>query len=275
MASSASDPVVNICSSTACAPPSLDAQLLPTTITANNNLPPKQSASRFVSLDCLRGIAIILMILANYGTGGPFNHSKWDGLSLADVACPLFVFSMGCAMGLTIDRPTPRLKVLSKAAVRTLKLLLLGWYVKDVLGGRFDLDVWRTGTVLGRLGLAYMLTTCSVLACPCATSAAFWGRGADELTAYPTQWLAMGIITSAYLLLISLLRVPSGAPDAPWCPSAYFGPGFRANVTHSDGSHLACSGGATGYLDRLLLGEEHMRATTCVLPPPPYDEPAP
>ena len=99
----------------------------------------KKKKKRVGCLDALRGVAITLMILANYGSGGPFAHSHWDGLSLADLAMPLFVFSMGCAMAFTTDRqleglrcggtggaaPLPStLPLLRRAARRAGKLVL-------------------------------------------------------------------------------------------------------------------------------------------------------
>ena len=256
------------------------AALLPTPDADSCNAPQKPAASlrrvRFASLDCLRGLAIVLMILSNYGTGGDksawwifyvFRHSKWDGLSLADLACPLFVFSMGCAMAFSIDRPTTveaRKKAFRKALVRGIKLWLLGWFVKDILEGTFDVDKWRVGSVLGRLGASYVGVACVALLLPGRPPRELPADGApplrlEEVSAFGAQWAVMGALTLLYLLVIFLLRVPG-------CPTGYFGPGL--NRTSASGELFpSCSGGATGYIDRAVYGLPHMRTSTCGGPP--------
>lgn len=42
--------------------------------------------------------------------------------------------------------------------------------------------------------------------------------------------------------------------DVPGCPTGYFGPGGLEN----DSFYHNCTGGATGYIDRLILGSTHM-----------------
>ena len=130
----------------------------------NNNASQKGPKMRVLSLDALRGVAITLMILANYGTGGPFNHSPWNGLSLADLAMPLFVFSMGCAIAFTVDLSSkPWRRTISRSAWRATKLVLLGWLIKNPVAGHWDFASWRLGSVLGRLGLCYFITSCIAL----------------------------------------------------------------------------------------------------------------
>ena len=60
-------------------------------------LVPPQTTQRVLSLDTFRGISIFIMIFVNYGGGGYwfFQHSPWDGLTVADLVFPWFIWIMG------------------------------------------------------------------------------------------------------------------------------------------------------------------------------------
>lgn len=81
---------------------------------------------RLRSLDAIRGLAIVIMLLA----GNPFprehlwtqlRHPEWHGLSFADLFFPLFLFAVGAAMTLSSRSGSPR-QVLRRAVI----LVLLG-----------------------------------------------------------------------------------------------------------------------------------------------------
>src|SRR3954447_9577484 len=72
--------------------------------------------NRLVSLDLLRGLAVAGMILVNEMSGmeskGPVYstllHSRWDGLTLADLVFPAFLMMMGVSVPLSFgDRNDP------------------------------------------------------------------------------------------------------------------------------------------------------------------------
>ena len=186
--------------------------------------------------------------------------------------------------------------------------MLLGWLIKNPVAGHWDFASWRLGSVLGRLGLCYFITSCIALApgpsshsrgernrTPASdeASAAPWldrrrahdvredawrgeglcgrrlAREVPELASggTPRQCAIVVAVQFVYLLLVLLLH-------APGCPAGYFGAGCvhadsggtcivpdRDSATNA--SLLNCSGGATGYIDRQLLGPAHMRRTTC------------
>jgi len=51
-----------------------------------------------ISLDVFRGLSVAIMIFVNYGGGGYyfFNHSIWNGLTVADlVDCLVIVLKKG------------------------------------------------------------------------------------------------------------------------------------------------------------------------------------
>lgn len=63
-----------------------------------------QDKKRLKSLDTFRGIAIVMMIFVNSGGGGYFliEHATWDGLHIADVVFPWFLWIMGVCIPMSI-----------------------------------------------------------------------------------------------------------------------------------------------------------------------------
>jgi hypothetical protein len=61
------------------------------------------------------------------------------------------------------------------------------------------------------------------------------------------QWLVIVALTVMHTLLTFLLPVPN-------CPTGYLGPGGF----HNHSSSPNCTGGAAGYLDRIVFGERHI-----------------
>lgn len=57
------------------------------------------------------------------------------------------------------------------------------------------------------------------------------------------QWLIILVIVATHTLIIFLLPVPN-------CPRGYLGPGGYSQF----GQFENCTGGATGYIDRLVFG---------------------
>ena len=62
----------------------------------------KKSSERLMSLDTMRGLSLSLMIFVNYGGGGYWwlDHSSWNGLTVADLLFPWFMWMMGVSMAL-------------------------------------------------------------------------------------------------------------------------------------------------------------------------------
>jgi predicted acyltransferase len=59
---------------------------------------------RLACLDAFRGMAIVLMIFVNYGGGGYyfFDHAPWNGLTVADLLFPWFIWIMGTSMAISM-----------------------------------------------------------------------------------------------------------------------------------------------------------------------------
>ena len=64
----------------------------------------KQSR-RVKSLDAFRGLSITIMVFVNYGGGSYyfFNHSPWNGLTVADLVFPWFIWIMGVSLVISIQ----------------------------------------------------------------------------------------------------------------------------------------------------------------------------
>lgn len=94
---------------------------------------------RLAALDILRGFAVILMIIANNpGSSSyvlpPFAHAEWNGLTLADVVFPCFVFSIGVSLAFSLRRcnyqfsTTVVVRVLRRALVLLAISYGVGWF---------------------------------------------------------------------------------------------------------------------------------------------------
>lgn len=132
-------------------------------------------SQRLYSLDALRGFDM-LMIMGIEGvfgglakaTGSPFwttishqfVHPDWNGFHFYDLIFPLFIFLAGVAvpysLGRLIEKGVPKQKVLIKVIKRGLILVILGVIYNNGLKIQPVSEV-RFGSVLGRIGMAYML----------------------------------------------------------------------------------------------------------------------
>ncbi|MCM4166872.1 hypothetical protein KCTC52924_01726 [Arenibacter antarcticus] len=129
---------------------------------------------RLYSLDALRGFDMFWIIgaegifhnMANI-THSPFwnalshqfHHPAWHGFTFYDLIFPLFLFLAGVAtpysIGKQIEKGASRQNLLLKVVKRGLILVLLGIVYNNGLELHPIQDI-RFGSVLGRIGLAYM-----------------------------------------------------------------------------------------------------------------------
>ena len=88
-----------------------------------------------------------------------FTHPDWNGFHFYDLIFPMFLFMAGAAtpysVGRQLEKGEPRKKLLLRVIRRGLVLVLLGIIYNNGLHFRPWADV-RFGSVLGRIGLAYM-----------------------------------------------------------------------------------------------------------------------
>lgn len=132
------------------------------------------TSQRLYSLDALRGFDMFWIMGAeeivhsmSKASGSPFwqgfaeqlTHPAWNGFHFYDLIFPLFLFMAGVAtpysVGRELEKGKTRQQMLWRVIKRGLILVLLGLVVNNGLEIRPIADI-RFGSVLGRIGLAYM-----------------------------------------------------------------------------------------------------------------------
>ncbi|XP_070683667.1 heparan-alpha-glucosaminide N-acetyltransferase isoform X2 [Pempheris klunzingeri] len=226
----------------------------------DNILPPPPSPSkRLRSLDTFRGISLVIMVFVNYGGGRYwfFRHSSWNGLTVADLVFPWFVFIMGTSIALSVNSllraGSTRTSLLGKVVWRSLQLFIIGVFIinPNYCQGPLSWDNLRIPGVLQRLSWSYLVVACLDLLVArghldILTTDACWSPGLDILLYWPA-WLCVLLLEIAWLCFTFLLPVPD-------CPTGYLGPGGIGDM----GLYANCTGGAAGAIDRWLLGENHI-----------------
>jgi heparan-alpha-glucosaminide N-acetyltransferase len=91
---------------------------------AGEDRPTRLTSERLTSLDVFRGLVVALLVLVEWVPPSPglswLRHSPWDGVRIADVVFPAFLFMVGAGMSLASGTRWARL------ARRTVLLLLIG-----------------------------------------------------------------------------------------------------------------------------------------------------
>ncbi|XP_042340800.1 heparan-alpha-glucosaminide N-acetyltransferase isoform X2 [Plectropomus leopardus] len=229
-------------------------------LAADNILPPPPSPSkRLRSLDTFRGISLVIMVFVNYGGGRYwfFRHESWNGLTVADLVFPWFVFIMGTSIALSINSllraGSTRRSLLRKVLWRSLQLFIIGVFIinPNYCQGPLTWDNLRIPGVLQRLAWSYLAVSCLDLLVARGNldilpTDAWWSPCLDILLYWPA-WLFVLLLELVWLCLTFLLPVPD-------CPTGYLGPGGIGDF----GLYANCTGGAAGYIDRWLLGESHI-----------------
>ncbi|XP_042328087.1 heparan-alpha-glucosaminide N-acetyltransferase isoform X2 [Sceloporus undulatus] len=217
------------------------------------------SLQRLRSLDTFRGLALIIMVFVNYGGGKYwfFKHQSWNGLTVADLVFPWFVFIMGTSISLSLSsmlrRGCSKWKLLGKILWRSLLLFLIGVIVvnPNYCLGPLSWENLRIPGVLQRLGCTYLVVAVLELLfakpVPENSNPEIPCPAFQDILTYWPQWLFMIALEAVWLCLTFLLNVPG-------CPNGYLGPGGIGDF----GKYPNCTGGAAAYIDHLLLGEKHI-----------------
>eukprot|EP01116_Phalansterium_solitarium_P005045 TRINITY_DN1632_c0_g2_i2.p1 TRINITY_DN1632_c0_g2~~TRINITY_DN1632_c0_g2_i2.p1 ORF type:complete len:591 (-),score=-20.79 TRINITY_DN1632_c0_g2_i2:219-1991(-) len=263
------------------------------TINSSPTLPPPppstkpKTTGRLRSLDTFRGASLCIMIFVNYGGGRYwyFNHSAWNGLTVADLVFPWFIFIMGAAIPMAFGalerNRTPRHLVLYKIVRRSIILFCLGMFL---INNGYDLDHWRVPGVLQRFAVSYLAVSLIVVfvpsqkptpkpvnvmsvrdsegedsplllrAPPPRPPPPKWYNGLfGDIGPFWLQWLVVMTILFAWLMLTFVYNVPG-------CGAGYLGPGGIGD----GGKYQNCTGGAAGYIDKMVLGPNHSyQSPTC------------
>ena len=173
----------------------------------------KSAKVRLRSLDTFRGIAIALMMFVNDGGGGYWfmEHSTWNGLYVADLVFPWFLWIMGVCIPMSvksnIKRETPTRSVVWAITVRSVKLFLLGFILNS--SGWITLSKLRVPGVLQRFGICYFVVSlvgfCFSRANPPKLERGAWLT--DLVHLWP-QWLVMLVILAVHQAVVYLIPAP-------------------------------------------------------------------
>lgn len=225
----------------------------------NNNETSRVSVKkRLKSLDTFRGMSIALMIFVNDGAGGYYfmEHSTWNGLFVADLAFPWFMWIMGFCIPMSVRsftrKNTALPVILFRIVKRSIKLFLLGLFFAN--NGNIQLEKLRIFGVLQRFAISYLVVagTSAIIGkymkVMDSESTKGWRSYVVDIFTHWPRWIVAFAIIIIHTCIIFLLPVPN-------CETGYLGPGGL----HDDEQHLPeCIGGATGYIDKLILTNNHI-----------------
>ncbi|KAG7283048.1 hypothetical protein CRUP_012941 [Coryphaenoides rupestris] len=168
-----------------------------------------------------------------------------------------FVFIMGTSVALSINSLLrsgwSRCSLLWKVVWRSLQLFIIGVLVinPNYCLGPLSWDGLRIPGVLQRLAFSYLLVaTLDLLVARVHVDnlpADAWWYPVRDIVLYWPAWLCVLCLETVWLCLTFLLPVPG-------CPMGYLGPGGIGDM----GLYSNCTGGAAAYIDRWLLGNNHI-----------------
>ncbi|KAG6597723.1 Heparan-alpha-glucosaminide N-acetyltransferase, partial [Cucurbita argyrosperma subsp. sororia] len=225
---------------------------------------PLHHRHRLVSLDVFRGITVALMIVVDYAGGvmPAINHSPWNGLTLADLVMPFFLFIVGVSLALAYKKIPSRGIATQKAVLRTLKLLVLGLFLQ---GGFFhglntltygvDIQQIRWMGILQRIAIAYFL----------AALCEIWLKGSDYVNSetalrrkYQLQLIVAVILTTLYLVLLYGMYVPDWEYQVSSQTASHVASPniFSVKCGTRGDTGPACN--AVGMIDRKIFGIQHL-----------------
>ena len=193
---------------------------------------PKMKSVRLVSLDIFRGLTIAGMILVNNpGSWSyvykPLGHASWHGWTPTDLIFPFFLFIVGVAIKLSLDKnllsSVPLSSIYIRIVRRTLLLLVLGVSMSMFWG--FEWSTLRLPGVLQRIAICYLVASLIYI------RMARLRRGTVEFSPAAMAWLT-GALLLVYYLLMRFVPVP----------------GHGVGLLDSKEGNLAA------YIDRALLG---------------------
>uniref|UniRef100_A0A8C6LK89 Heparan-alpha-glucosaminide N-acetyltransferase n=1 Tax=Nothobranchius furzeri TaxID=105023 RepID=A0A8C6LK89_NOTFU len=218
---------------------------------------PASTSKRLRSVDTFRGISLVIMVFVNYGGGRYwfFRHESWNGLTVADLVFPWFVFIMGTSISLSVSSllrsGSTRCSLLRKVVWRSVQLFIIGVFIinPNYCQGPLSWNNLRIPGVLQRLSWSYLVVASLDLTVARGHLDVLTTVSLEVLLYWPA-WVCVLLLEALWLFLTFLLPVPG-------CPTGYLGPGGIGDM----GRYSDCTGGAAAFIDRWLLGENHIYQT--------------
>ncbi|CAL1407477.1 unnamed protein product [Linum trigynum] len=240
-----------------------------------------EGAKRVASLDIFRGLTVALMVLVD-DAGGEWpmiGHAPWNGCNLADFVMPFFLFIVGMAIPLALKRVPNKTKAVKKVILRTLKLLFWGLLLQggyshapDKLTYGVDMKRIRLCGILQRIAFAYLIVALVEI----FTKDSRANDMKDEsppgtfsiFRLYCWHWVVAAWILIIYLAVLYGTYVPDWQFTIHNKDSPDYGKVFTVACGVRGKLDPPCN--AVGYVDRTILGTDHMyerpawrRSTPC------------
>lgn len=126
---------------------------------------------RLLGLDALRGFTVAGMILVNVPGSwshvyAPLLHAKWNGLTIADLVFPFFIFIMGVSIVLAfskiLEKGTSKQLMITKVIKRSITIFVLG-LILNLISYRFQ--EFRIPGVLQRIAIVYLTVSLLYICC--------------------------------------------------------------------------------------------------------------
>ncbi|XP_044004365.1 heparan-alpha-glucosaminide N-acetyltransferase-like isoform X2 [Aphidius gifuensis] len=205
-------------------------------------------------------LCILMMIFVNDGAGGYtyLNHSPWNGIYLADLVFPCFIWIMGFCIPMSIkslrQKAFTSKMIYKKIVIRSVLLFCIGISLNS-LGGNIQLENIRIFGVLQRCAVGYFVVsiTYSLMSFKDRHHKRLLFRMTYDIIVLMPQWIIMVIILSSHWYFTFYHEFTG-------CKIGYVGPGGNSNR----GSNAGCPGGAAGYMDRKILGANHLLKNSIV-----------
>lgn len=186
---------------------------------------------RFLSLDVFRGMTICFMIIVNTSGSGasayaPLEHATWHGFTPTDLVFPSFLFAVGNAMSFSLDkyRQISNSAFLTKIFKRTILIFLLGYLMYWFPFFGLDANWHIIGAPISHtriMGVLQRIALCY-----------FFG----SLLVYYLSTKNVIIVSIALLIGYWIILLLFGSSAQP----------------------LSMSGNAGLYLDKFLMGNDHL-----------------
>ncbi|KAL6897762.1 hypothetical protein ACP4OV_006721 [Aristida adscensionis] len=271
---------------------------------------------RVASLDVFRGLTVAMMILVDDAGGAwpGINHAPWFGVTVADFVMPAFLFIIGVSAALVfkklhltivdglLQRMPNKMAATKKAAVRAIKLFILGVILQGgYIHGRHsltygvDLDRIRWLGVLQRIAIGYFVAAISEI---WLVNNNLVDSALSFVKKYFMEWLVIMVtfyfatvrvlqkvimaimITVLYVSLVFGLYVSNWEFKLQTCNSTLSTPSNDVEIKMIQCGVRGSLGppcNAIGFVDRVLLGENHLyknpvykRTKECSINSPDY-----
>jgi predicted acyltransferase len=182
-----------------------------------------QPSQRLLSLDVVRGLTMIMMVIVNNpGTWDhiywPLEHAEWNGFTPTDFVFPNFLFLVGVAIVFALSRKRDQRQefgsIMLHAFKRCVILACIGMFI-TLFVIKFDFANMRFPGVLQRIGIVYFIC--------CALYLKLRDR---------TMWILAFALLVIYYVLLKFVPVPGFGPPDLMNPEANIGAWLDRLIFH-------------------------------------------